>query len=140
MAKYVDLLDEDKPIAEQKFACLSFISPDYIIKKKELFFFENFVKQYNFNKSMELMTQFINFVSYKYNIDSTKVFDDYKEFVENERAKLEDRLKTILRILLIVTRTLQEQFCRTVSKQMFVVLKYAEYSQHSPKQNLDVKC
>ena len=93
MAKYVDLLDEDKPIAEQKFACLSFISPDYIIKKKELFFFENFVKQYNFNKSMELMTQFINFVSYKYNIDSTKVFDDYKEFVENERAKLEESVE-----------------------------------------------
>ena len=26
--KIVDLLDEDKPIAEQKFACLSFISPE----------------------------------------------------------------------------------------------------------------
>ena len=31
-SKYVDLLDEDKPIAEQKFACLSFISPEGIIK------------------------------------------------------------------------------------------------------------
>ena len=28
-AKYVDLLDEDKPIAGQKFACVSFLSPGF---------------------------------------------------------------------------------------------------------------
>jgi hypothetical protein len=94
MAQYVDLLDEDKAIAEQKFVCLSFISPEYIIKNKELFYFENFVKQFNFNKSMELMTQFINFASYKYNLDSAKLFDDFKEFVENERSKLEESVES----------------------------------------------
>ena len=94
MSKYVDLLDEDKPIAEQKFVCLSFISPEYVIKNKELFFFENFVKQYNFNKSVEIMTQFNNFLSYKYNLDATAVFDDFKEFVENERAKMEESVES----------------------------------------------
>ena len=39
--KYIDLLDEDKPIAGQKFACLSFISPEEIIKNKQLFFLKN---------------------------------------------------------------------------------------------------
>jgi hypothetical protein len=38
-AKYVDLLDEDKPIGGQKYVCLSFISPEDHIKNKELFFF-----------------------------------------------------------------------------------------------------
>ena len=38
-AKYVDLLDEDKPISGQKFACISFISPETIIKQKEMFFY-----------------------------------------------------------------------------------------------------
>ena len=28
-----DLLDEDKPIAEQKFVCISFVSPEKILKK-----------------------------------------------------------------------------------------------------------
>ena len=37
-SKYVDLLDEDKPIAAQKFACVSFLSPEKIIKDKKLFF------------------------------------------------------------------------------------------------------
>ena len=34
--KYVDLLDEDKPIAGQKFYCVSFVSPEYHIKNREL--------------------------------------------------------------------------------------------------------
>ena len=38
----VDLLDEDKPIAQQKYVCLSFISPENIIKKKEEFYLESF--------------------------------------------------------------------------------------------------
>ena len=39
-SKYVDLLEEDKPIAGQKFACVSFVSPENILKQKEIFFFE----------------------------------------------------------------------------------------------------
>ena len=34
---YVDLLDEDKPIAGQKFVCLSFVSPEEMIQRKEAF-------------------------------------------------------------------------------------------------------
>ena len=34
--KYVDLLEEDKPIAGQKFVCVSFVSPENILKKKEM--------------------------------------------------------------------------------------------------------
>lgn len=39
--KYVDLLEEDKPIAGQKFVCVSFVSPDKILKQKEIFFSKN---------------------------------------------------------------------------------------------------
>ena len=39
---YVDLLEEDKQISGQKFACLSFVSPEDIIKQREHFFFEEF--------------------------------------------------------------------------------------------------
>ncbi len=31
--KYIDLCDEDQSIAGQKFACISFVSPDTILKK-----------------------------------------------------------------------------------------------------------
>jgi hypothetical protein len=88
MSKLVDLLDEDKPIAEQKFVCLSFVSPEYEIKNKKLFYFEQFVKEYDFLKSMEKFTQFINFISYKYNIKSDDVHEQFKTFVESEKSTL----------------------------------------------------
>jgi hypothetical protein len=88
--KYVDLLDEDKPIAGQKFVCVSFISPDKILKKKEMFFFESFLKHFDFSKSMLKFQQFLNFVSYKYNINFDDVTEDYKEFIKTERDNLID--------------------------------------------------
>ena len=82
--KIVDLLDEDKPIAEQKFACLSFISPEKIIKNKELFFFEKFVQQYEFTKNAELFTKYTNYLSYKYNIEIDKLMTDLNDFKNSE--------------------------------------------------------
>jgi hypothetical protein len=86
--KYVDLLDEDKPIAGQKFACISFISPEDIIKNKQLFFFEKFLKNFEFKKTFEKYTQFLNYISYKYNLDFNNLSKDMEEFVEEEKSKL----------------------------------------------------
>ena len=88
MPKYVDLLDEDKPIAGQKFVCVSFVSPEKILKQKEMFYFENFLKHYDFSKSMQKFQQFLNFVSYKYNISFDKVMEDYQDFVKSEKEEL----------------------------------------------------
>ena len=61
--KYVDLLDEDPTLAGQKFVCLSFISPEGILKKREHFLYEKFVQQWDMTKSMEKFTEFLNFLS-----------------------------------------------------------------------------
>jgi len=86
--KYVDLLEEDKPIAGQKFVCMSFVSPEKILKEKEIFYFEEFLKNWEFNKSMEKFLQFINFVSYKYNISFEDLNKDFKDFVQEEKVNL----------------------------------------------------
>ena len=86
--KYIDLLDEDKPISGQKFVCLSFISPENIIKNKELFYFNKFLKNFDFKKTFEKYTQFLNFLSYKYNLDFNKLTKDMEEFVEEEKSNL----------------------------------------------------
>lgn len=80
MAEYIDLLDEDKPIAEQKFVCLSFVSPERILKNKNNFFFQKFVEQYNFNTNAELLTKFSNYISYKYELNTDDIMNDLKEF------------------------------------------------------------
>jgi hypothetical protein len=86
--KYVDLLEEDKPIAGQKFVCVSFVSPENILKQKEVHFFEQFLKKWDLNKSMEKFVQFLNFVSYKYNMSFDDLSNDFKDFVTEEKANL----------------------------------------------------
>ena len=44
--RYVDLLTEDPVISNQQFGCYSFISPEKIIKQRDVFMFEKFVKQW----------------------------------------------------------------------------------------------
>jgi rRNA maturation endonuclease Nob1 len=99
--KYVDLLDEDKPMAGQKFVCLSFISPEQILKQKDIFLFEQFIKKWDFSKSMEKFTQFLNFISFKYHLEFDKLTKDLQEFVKDERDNLltstiEDDFKNFL--------------------------------------------
>jgi hypothetical protein len=100
-AKYVDLLDEDKPISGQKYVCLSFISPEDHIKNKELFYFEKFLKNFEFKKTFEKYTQFLSFLAYKYNLDFNKLTNDMEEFVEEEKENLflttlDDEYKTFI--------------------------------------------
>jgi hypothetical protein len=99
--KYVDLLEEDKPIAGQKFVCVSFVSPENILKQKEIFFFEKFLKKWDLNKSMEKFVQFLNFVSYKYNMSFDDLSNDFKDFINEEKVNLAqtsmtDEYKTFL--------------------------------------------
>lgn len=86
--KYIDLLDEDKPVAGQKFVCMSFVSPDKILKKKELFFFEEFLKHWDYSKGVQKFSQFLNFISYKYNMNFDKIMNDYQEFIKSEESEL----------------------------------------------------
>ena len=85
---YVDVLDEDKPIANQKFVCLSFLSPEKILKDKNMFMFNQFVKTWDYTKNVELYNNFISFIAYKYNVNSQELQDDLKEFITQEQSKL----------------------------------------------------
>ena len=87
-SKYVDLLEEDKPISGQKFVCVSFVSPENILKQKNHFFFQEFLKHYEFSKSVQKFTQFLNFLSYKYEFDFDTVMKDFQEYMKSENETL----------------------------------------------------
>lgn len=86
--KYVDVLTEDKTIAGQKFVCVSFISPEKIIKQKQDFFFSKFLKHFEFEKSMEKFQKFIHFLSFKYGFKFEKSMDDFESFIKTEKEEL----------------------------------------------------
>ena len=88
--KYIDLCDEDPPISGQKFVCMSFVSPEKILKQRELFVFERFIQGWDFTKSMTKMGDFVNFLAYKYNLKVDDALNDFKEFVKEEHENLKD--------------------------------------------------
>lgn len=87
-SKYVDLLDVDSSIAGQSYCLLSFLSPEKILKQKEMYYFSAFLKKWDFAKSMEKFSQFLNFVSFKYKISFEDLMKDYEEFIKEERSNL----------------------------------------------------
>jgi len=87
--KYIDLCDEDTPIAGQKFACMSFVSPEKILQKREVYLFNQFIKNWEFSKSMERYFEFIHFISYKHNLKAETLIGDFNEFVKEESDKLQ---------------------------------------------------
>lgn len=88
--QFVDLLDEDRPIASQKFTCISFISPENILKDKNLYYFKEFIKNREQTKEIERFTQYLNFLSIKYNLKFDDLMDNFKQFLTSERDKIND--------------------------------------------------
>jgi len=90
--KYVNLLDEDPPISGQKYVCVSFVSPETILKKKEMFMFEKFVQDWDYTKSLKVFTEFLGLVSHNYNINMKELADDFNDFLQEEAPALRKEL------------------------------------------------
>lgn len=88
--KKVDLLDEDPLISGQKFVCVSFISPDKILKKKELYFFNEFIRYSDMHLSMKRFEGFLHFLSFKYNIEFNDIMENLEEYVKSEKDELKN--------------------------------------------------
>ena len=88
--KIADLLEEDKAIAGQKYVCISFVSPENILRKKEHFYFQEFLKHYHFLKTVGSFKRFINFISYKYNIKQEDITADFDQFAKSEKDSFKE--------------------------------------------------
>jgi len=67
---------------------MSFVSPEKILKKREMYIFDEFVKQWDFTKSMEKFNDFLQFMCYKYNLKPDDVMKNYDDFKRDEEAIL----------------------------------------------------
>ena len=72
--KVEDFLEVDAHVRGQEFACLSFISPETVIREKNLQFVHKFLKT----------------VAPKYDLDKDSVIEKYKDFLYVNEKKLED--------------------------------------------------
>lgn len=98
--KDVDYLDEDKPIRGQNYVCLSFISPEDVIRNKETFYLEHYLKKFSndvvqlfdnlllkFPESDEIIKHIRE--SHEHLIKGVELESDYKFFKQQSSEKLE---------------------------------------------------
>ena len=85
---YVDLLIEDPVISSQQYGCYSFVSPEKIIKQRNTYMFEQFVKQWDCTKSLSMFSDFMQFVSFKYDLNIDNLIEDLMQFVKEEETIL----------------------------------------------------
>ena len=67
-----DYLEADKEIRGQNYVCLSFISPENVLKDKQLFYVHNFLKS----------------ICSEYNLDESSIVEKYGDYMFNGEEKL----------------------------------------------------
>jgi len=98
--KQEDYLEQDPSLRGQNYVCLSFLSPENVIKRKEAYFFENFIKDFSRD-----MTEFFDNLAqkfpdqkdivkgikdrYNYVFDPTLIEEEYNFFLRMNTDKLE---------------------------------------------------
>lgn len=98
--KEVDYLEQDESIRNQNYVCLSFISPEDVLKKKEHFFFEKYVSAF-VKKNQEFTDVLHNLFpdkkdeirilkdNFEYLFDEGKIHDNFKHFVQDNESVVE---------------------------------------------------
>ena len=95
-----DFLDQDPALRGQNYVCLSFLSPEEIIKKKETYFFQVFLKSFSddmnefFAKFSEEYKEKADLIAtikerYRYIFDTEKITDEYQFFLNKNGENLE---------------------------------------------------
>lgn len=93
--KLVDALDRDREINGQRFACLSFISPEELIQSREKFFFDKYTQTWGMKQSLLKFTNFMHFLSYKHALSFDDLKNDLDEFVANEKDSVSNDLSIV---------------------------------------------
>ena len=95
-----DFLDEDPEIQSQRYVLLSFISPENVLAKKENFFFEKFMEDYEFQVRTRGFEEFLGIQVQKLNDDVITRADvleasgntDAAELLRKNRIRVDDFL------------------------------------------------
>ena len=82
----VDYLDEDPELPTQRYAIVSFISPEKVLKHKAEFFNEQFIEWLEYDWKIKGMEKYNAFLAQKYNLKVEEMFADLQAFtkVHNE--------------------------------------------------------
>lgn len=86
--EYTDYITEYPEIASQMYGVYSFISPEREIRRREMFMFEKFVRQWSYSTSVTAFSEFIHFLSIKHGLPLEQLKTDLTDFVSDKTNQL----------------------------------------------------
>jgi hypothetical protein len=112
----VDYLDEDPEIPTQRYCIVSFLSPEKIVKQKQEFMFEEFVKFMDYDWKIKGLEHFMAFLAKKYSLKVEDLIADATEFgkVREKEIRETDVPEQWQVFLLKHEKELQEKFDNSV--------------------------
>lgn len=84
----IDYLEEDAEIPTQRYAIMSFISPEKVIKQKELFYYQRFLQWLDYDWKVTGMEGFMAFLGKKYSLKIEDLMNDLGEFKKVHDAEV----------------------------------------------------
>jgi hypothetical protein len=112
----VDYLDEDPEVPTQKYCIVSFLSPEKIVKQKQEFMFQEFVKFMDYDWKVKGLEHFMAFLAKKYTLKVEELIADATEFgkVREKEIRETDVPEQWQVFLLKNEKDLQERFDNSV--------------------------
>ena len=86
----VDYLDEDPEIPTQRYCVVSFLSPEKIVKQKQEFMFEEFVKFMDYDWKVKGLEHFMAFLAKKYSLKVEDLIGDATEFTKVREKEIRE--------------------------------------------------
>jgi len=87
--KIVDYLEEDSEIPTQRYAIISFISPEKVIKQKQEFYFEKFIEWMDMDWKVAGLESLMAFLAKKYSMKTDDLMADMQEFKKVHEAEIQ---------------------------------------------------
>jgi len=108
----VDYLDEDPEVPTQKYCIVSFLSPEKVIKQKQEYMFEEFIKFMDYDWKVKGLEHLMVFLSKKYSLKIDDLLKDAEEFgkVRDKEIRETDVPEQWQVFLLKNEKELQEKF------------------------------
>jgi hypothetical protein len=112
----VDYLDEDPEIPTQRYCVVSFLSPEKVIKQKNEFMFEEFIKYMDYDWKVKGLEHLMAFISKKYSLKIDDLLKDAEDFarVRDQEIRETDVPEAWQVFLLKNEKSLQEKFDNSV--------------------------
>lgn len=115
----IDYLEEDPEVPTQRYAILSFISPEKVIKQKQEFINEKFIEWLECDWKVRGIEKYNAYIAQKYNLKVEDLFVDLQAFtkVHNEDIKKTDIHEQYQVFLLKREKEIENEFSEKVEFQ-----------------------